>query len=214
MTTRVLLCDDHPVVRAGYRRLLEQAGDIAVVHECGDGESAYAAWIAQRPDVLVTDLSMPGGGGLALMRRVRGRDADARILVFTMHDSALLVRRAFDEGARGFVTKASEPEALIDAVHALQAGRRYLSPDLPPAWLEPHAQDADARLASLSAREFEVFRLIAAGCSPAQCAQRLSLSAKTVANHQSAIRDKLGLASSAALAHLALRHGLIEPLTP
>lgn len=214
MTTRVLLCDDHPVVRAGYRRLLEQAGDIAVVHESGDGESAYAAWIAQRPDVLVTDLSMPGGGGLALMRRVRGRDPDARILVFTMHDSALLVRRAFDEGARGFVTKASEPEALIDAVRALQAGRRFLSPDLPPAWLEPHAPDADARLASLSAREFEVFRLIAAGCSPAQCAQRLNLSAKTVANHQSAIRDKLGLASSAALAHLALRHGLIESVAP
>lgn len=211
MTIRVLLCDDHPVVRAGYRRLLEQDGDIAVVHEAGDGEAAYAAWRAAPADVLVTDLSMPGGGGLVLLRRVRARDAGARVLVFTMHDSALLVRRAFDEGARGFLTKASEPEALIDAVRTLHAGRRYLSPELPPAWLERHPPDGDARLASLSTREFEVFRLIAAGCSAAQCAERLHLSAKTVANHQSAIKDKLGVATSAALAHLAIRHGLIEP---
>jgi DNA-binding NarL/FixJ family response regulator len=207
---RVLLCDDHPVVRAGYRRLLEQAGDIAVVHEAGDGESAYAAWVAQRPDVLVTDLSMPGGGGLALLRRVRARDAAARVLVFTMHDSALLVRRTLAEGARGFVTKASDPEALIDAVRALHAGRRFLSPDLPPSWLERHPDDEDTRLASLSAREFEVFRLLAQGCPVAECAQRLSLSAKTVANLQSALKDKLGVASAAGLAHLAIRHGLIE----
>jgi DNA-binding NarL/FixJ family response regulator len=214
VTIRVLLCDDHPVVRSGYRRLLEQAGDIAVVHEAGDGEAAYAAWIAHRPDVLVTDLSMPGGGGLALIRRVRGRDARARILVFTMHDSALLVRRAFDEGALGFVTKASDPQVLIDAVQALHAGRRFLAPELPPTWLERHPDDADARIASLSAREFEVFRLIAAGCSAAQCAERLNLSTKTVANHQSAIKEKLGVATSAALAHLAIRHGVIEPASP
>lgn len=214
MTIRVLLCDDHPVVRAGYRRLLEQAGDIAVVHEAGDGEVAYAAWIAHRPDVLVTDLSMPGGGGLALLRRVLARDAAARVLVFTMHDSALLVRRAFDEGARGFLTKASDPQALIDAVQALHAGDRYLAPELPRAWLARHPDDADARIAGLSAREFEVFRLIASGCSAAQCAERLKLSAKTVANHQSAIKEKLGVTTSAALAHLAIRHGVIEPATP
>ena len=127
---RVLLADDHPVVRTGYRRLLEQAGDIQVVHEAADAARRPTRLRARTaPDVLVTDLAMPGGGGLELIRRVRARDALARVLVFSMHDSAALVRRALEAGARGFLTKASEPECLVDAVHALHAGRRYLGAD-------------------------------------------------------------------------------------
>jgi DNA-binding NarL/FixJ family response regulator len=209
---RVLLADDHPVVRTGYRRLLDQAGDVRVVAEAGDGESAYAAFIAQPPDVLVTDLSMPGGGGLELIRRVLARAPHARVLVFSMHDGALLVRRALEAGARGFLTKASSPDCLVVAIRALHAGQRYLGPDLSPALLEDHAPRHEAqRLTSLSAREFEVFRLLALGHSSAECAQVLCLSPKTIANHQSLIKEKLGVLTSAALAHLAIRHGVIQP---
>ncbi len=206
---RVLIADDHPVVRTGYQRLLDQAGDIRVVAEAGDGNSAYAAWLDHQPDVLVTDLSMPGGG-LELTRRVVQRSDQARVLIFSMHDSEPLVRRAFEAGARGYLTKASPPDCVVDAVHALQAGRRYLSPELPASWMLRERDEEGDRLATLSAREFEIFRLLAQGQSPAECAVSLNLSAKTVSNHQSAIKDKLGVATSAALAHLAIRHGVIS----
>jgi DNA-binding NarL/FixJ family response regulator len=206
----VLLSDDHPVVRSGYLRLLDQADDIGRVREAGDADAAYAAWVAEPPDVLVTDLSMPGGGGLELMRRVLLREACARILVFSMHDSPLLVRRAFESGARGYLTKASPPERLMDAVRALHAGRRYLDPDLPAALLQRDPLDEGRRLAGLSGREFEIFRLLAQGHSPGECAQALKLSAKTVSNHQTVIKEKLGVTTSAALVHLAIRHGVVS----
>jgi DNA-binding NarL/FixJ family response regulator len=206
---RVVLSDDHPVVRAGYQRLLDQAGDIRVVAEAGDADAGYAAFVAHRPDVLVTDLSMPGGGGLTLLRRVLQRDPAARLLVFSMHDGALLVRRAFEAGARGFLTKASAPDSLVDAVRALHAGERYLAPELPAALLRRDPLDEGARLASLSGREFEIFRLLAQGASPLECARSLKLSVKTVSNHQTLIKEKLGVTTSAALAHLAIRHRVI-----
>lgn len=211
---RVLLADDHPVVRAGYQRLLEQGGDIRVVADVGDGPAAYAACIEHVPDVAVVDLSMPGGG-MDLIQRLCQRHDDARVLVFSMHDSAMLVRRAFEAGARGYIPKSSPPQRLIDGVRALHAGRRYLAPELPAEWLRPQTpEDEGERLASLSVREFEVFRLLAQGHSAADCAQRLNLSAKTVSNHQSAIKDKLGVSTTAALVHLALRHGVIASADP
>lgn len=207
---RVVLVDDHPVVRSGYMRLLDQAGGISVVAEVDDGDLGYAAFVAQGPDVLVTDLAMPGCSGLELIRRVLLRDARARLLVFSMHDAPMLVRRALEAGARGFVTKASPPELLVDAVRALHAGHRYLSPDLTPALRYDDAQDETKRLATLSPREFEVFRLLAQGQSVADCAAALKLSAKTLSNHQTQIKEKLGVATSAALVHLAIRHGVIS----
>lgn len=207
---RVLLADDHPVVRSGYLRLLDQAGDIQVIAEAGDADAAYAAFIAHRPDVLVTDLAMPAGGGLELLRRVLLRDAQARLLVFSMHDAPVLVRRALQAGARGFLTKASPPECLVDAVRELHAGRRYLGRELSPTLLERDPHDEADRLAELSAREFEVFRLLAQGHSAGACAEALKLSPKTVANLQTAIKDKLGVATSAALVHLAIRHQVIS----
>ncbi|MGC4078177.1 MAG: response regulator transcription factor [Rubrivivax sp.] len=210
MTIRVLIADDHPVVREGYRRLLDAAGGLHVVAEAGDADGAEHAWATLAPDVLVTDLAMPGGG-LALITRVRQRRADAAVLVFSMHDSEAMVRRAFDAGARGYLTKAASPELLVDAVRALHAGQSWLDPGLPPAWRRRDPLCEGERLGSLSAREFEVFRLLAAGSSAAECAQALGLSAKTVSNHQSAIKEKLGVATTAALAHLAWRHGVIAP---
>ena len=189
---RVVLADDHPVVRSGYLRLLEQAADIGVVAEAANGHAAYAAYLEHRPDVLVTDLAMPGGGGLELIRRVHLRFAAARVLVFSMYDSPPLVRQALAAGARGYLTKSGAPEGLVDAVRELHAGRRYLGADLPPMLLfRDPAQEAE-RLGELSVREFEIFRLLAQGHSPNECAQALKLSPKTISNHQTTIKDKLG----------------------
>jgi len=207
---RVLLADDHPVVRTGYRRLLEQAGDIQVVAEAADADAAYVLVQSERPDVLITDLAMPGGGGLGLIRRVMQRDPAARVLVFSMHDSDTLVRQALEAGARGFLTKGSAPDSLVDAVHALHAGQRFLAPELPPSLLQRRPEQEAERLAELSLREFEIFRLLAQGHSAQQCAATLKLSPKTVSNHQTTIKDKLGVSTSAALAHMAIRHGVIS----
>ena len=209
---RLLLVDDHPVVRAGYQRLLEQDGDMAVVAQAGTVDEACARFAAHLPDLTITDLAMPGSGGLELIRRLRERSADARVLVFSMHDSDMLVRRALDLGARGFVSKTAAPDELLAAVRMVIEGRRCLSPDLPPRLLQTGltAAAGPARpFDALTPREFEIFRLLAAGDSLAACARSLHLSPKTVANHQSQIRDKLGLGTSAAMAHLAIRHGLI-----
>lgn len=206
---RVLLADDHPVVRSGYLRLLDQAADIQVIAEAGDANAAYAAFTTHQPDVVVTDLAMPAGGGLELLRRVLLRDAQARALVFSMHDAPVLVRRALQAGARGFLTKASPPECLVDAVRELHAGRRYLGRELSPSLLDRHPHDEAERLAELSTREFEIFRLLAQGHSAAECAVALKLSPKTIANVQTAIKEKLGVITSAALVHLAIRHQVI-----
>lgn len=211
---RVMLVDDHPVVRTGYRRLLEQGGDIAVVAEAGNGETAYALYQEQAPDVCVTDLSMPGIGGLELLRKLLARDAGARVLVFTMHDTPQLIARALDGGACGFVSKQADPEHLVDAVRAAHAGRRYLDPHSTPGVLQGTAHREAERLDSLSQREFEIFRLLAEGRSAADCARLLHLSSKTVANHQTCIREKLDVAGPAALVHIALRNGVIEHVQP
>ena len=207
---RLLLVDDHPVVRAGYQRLLEQTGEMRVVAQAGDvdaGLAGFADLAPQLPDVTVTDLSMPGSGGLELIRRLRERDAGARVLVFSMYDSEMLVRRAFEIGARGFLPKSSPPERLVDAVRAVHAGQRYLGPGLPPRLLQSAAMPE--RIDSLTPREFEIFRLLALGETVADCARVLHLSTKTVSNQQTLIKDKLGVATSAALVHLAIRHGVV-----
>lgn len=206
---RLLLVDDHPVVRAGYQHLLEQDGDMTVVAQAGSVDEGCALFAKHAPDLTITDLSMPGSSGLELVRRLRERAPDARTLVFSMHDSETPVRRALELGALGFVSKSSAPECLIDAVHAVIGGRRYLSPGLPQRLLQ--GADVGSGVESLTQREFEIFRLLSSGESLADCARSLHLSPKTVSNHQSLIKDKLGLCNTAAMAHLAIRHGLIQP---
>ncbi len=207
---RVLLVDDHPVVRSGYHHLLEQTGDIRVTAEAGDAESAYAAFLADPPDICISDLSLPGVGGLELMRKLLARDAAARVLIFSMYDSPQMVRRALDGGAAGFVSKHAAPDNLIAAVRSVRRGVRYLSENLAPQLLSQGVGDEAARLASLSQREFEIFRLLAQGRSPADCARILNLSHKTVSNNQTNIKEKLDVTTSAALVHLAQRNGIVE----
>jgi len=204
---RLLLVDDHPVVRAGYRHLLEQDGDMKVVAQAASVDEACAQFVLHAPEITITDLQMPGSSGLDLIRRLRERDAGVRTLVFSMHDTNTLVHRALELGALGFVSKSSPPECLIEAVHSVRDGRRYLSPALAER-LRNGAGESQA-FDSLTQREFELFRLLSRGESVATCASTLHLSPKTVSNLQSLLKDKLGVHTTAAMAHLALRHGLI-----
>jgi DNA-binding NarL/FixJ family response regulator len=206
---RILLVDDHAVVRAGYRRFLERSEGLGVVGEAADGDEGYSQWTRCEPDVTVLDLAMGGAGGLLLLARIAARSPAARCLVFSMYEDAQVAQRALRAGARGYVTKSSQPEVLVQAVRAVHAGQVYLSADIVQA-RAALAEDA-GRLATLSGKELEIFRLLAQGCSVPDIARLLKLSAKTVSNHQSQIRDKLGIATPAALVHLALRHGVIEP---
>ena len=207
---RVLLADDHEVVRAGFRRLLEQKPGIRVVAEAASGEDAYRRVAEFHPEVTVLDLTMPGMGGLEALRRILARDPEARVLVFSMHENAAFARQAMKAGARGYVTKASAAEVLVDAVLEVAAGRTYLSPDIARRIaLEAVADDHDP-LAVLSAREFEVLRLLAEGRGTEEIAGALFISAKTVANTASQIRQKLGVTSPLELVRLALKHGIVR----
>lgn len=210
----VLLVDDHPVVRSGYARLLEAGGDIRVAAEAPDAEAGYTAYVQCTPKVTVTDLSLPGSSGIELIRRIRARDTSARVLVFSVHDEAVVVDKAIQSGASGFISKRSAPEVLLEAVRAVAKGERYFSEDVRRV-VEHRWPDAEREVINaLSAREFEVFRLLARGMSPAECAQMLNLSQKTVANYQALIKEKLNVSTSAALVHLALRLGVVSGTGP
>lgn len=205
---RVMLVDDHAIVRAGFRRLLEQEAGVQVVAEAGSGEQAYALFVEHRPDVVVLDLSMPGMSGFEALRRIVAREREARVLVFSMHEDAALAERAMRLGARGYVTKSNAAEVLADAVADVAAGRLFLSSDVARAIaIYKLAEDQDP-FACLSAREFEIFRLLVVGQSVNAIAELLKLSAKTVANHHSSIRLKLRVNSDVELVLLALRHNL------
>jgi DNA-binding NarL/FixJ family response regulator len=206
---RVLLADDHAVVRAGFRRLLEQVPGISVVAEASSGEEAYRFVADCHPDITVLDLSMPGLGGLEALRRIVARDAEARVLVFSMHETPAFARQAMKAGARGYVTKASAAEVLVDAVREVVEGRTYLSPDLARIFALDAQPARTDPFAVLTAREFEVFRLLADGRSTDDIAAALFVSAKTVANTASQIRQKLGLTNPVDLVRLALKHGVV-----
>jgi len=206
--TRIMLVDDHAIVRAGFRRLLEQQGTCLVVAEAGDAETAYALFVEHRPDVVVLDLSMPGVSGLELLRRMALREPSARILVFSMHEDPLLAERAIQLGARGYVTKSSAPEVLAAAVADMMAGKIALSPDIAQALAISKVTGEGDPLTVLNTREFEIFRLIARGQTVPSIASLLSLSAKTVANYHSLIKQKLGISSDVELVLLAQRRNI------
>jgi two-component system, NarL family, invasion response regulator UvrY len=207
--TRVMLVDDHAIVREGYRSLLQKQDRLQVVAEAGDGADAYRIYKEVKPDLVIMDVSMPGIGGIEAIRRIRQWDNAARILVFTMHQSATYAVQAIKAGARGLVTKSSPPDALLRAIAEVMAGRIALSPDIDHELAinrlagEPSAVDA------LSPREFEILRMLLAEKSVDQIAETLHISVKTAANTRYLIRAKLGVASDIELVRLALRQRII-----
>jgi two-component system, NarL family, invasion response regulator UvrY len=207
---RVLLADDHAVVREGYRRLLERTQDIQVVAEAATGEEAYRLFCELLPDVVVMDINLPGMSGIEATRRVVSRQAQARVLIFSMHEDAMFASRALQAGARGYVTKASAPEALVDAVRTVAAGKAYISQDVAQQLALQALPGQRLPLNHLSPREFEVFRLLAEGRSINEIAQVMCLSQKTIANYQSSIRQKLELTNAAQVVRLAMSYGLLD----
>lgn len=206
MPLRVVLADDHAVVRTGYRRLLELDERLQVVGEFADGDAAYL-WLSRHPaDVLVLDLSMPGRGGLEALRCLKARVPALRVLVFSMHDSPAIVAQALRAGADGYLTKSSAPDLLVDAVHRVAAGQQPLSDDI--AGLAGEGDPKALPHMRLSPREFDLFRLLVRGIAHEDIAAQLYLSTKTIANYQTLIRKKLGLANVVEMYRYAREHGL------
>ncbi|MEY3999595.1 MAG: hypothetical protein RLY60_2407 [Pseudomonadota bacterium] len=207
---RVLLVDDHPVVRAGYKRLLETDASIEVVAEASEAESAYLAFVVYQPDVTVLDLSMPGVSGLSLLQKILLRDAHAKVLICSMYDSPLVKRKALEAGAKAFVSKNVPPEKLLLAIHAVHMNESPVDPLVDAAGNDPAMQEELQRIASLTLRELELFRLLALGKTISYCAKAMSLNEKTVYNRQTKIREKLQVDTLAGLVHLAQRHHIID----
>jgi two-component system, NarL family, invasion response regulator UvrY len=185
----VLLVDDHAVVREGYRRLLERHGGLAVIGEAADAATAHALFCCLDPQIVVMDITLPGTSGIEVMRRMLIYKAEARVLIFSMHEDTIFATRALRAGAAGYVTKASAPHVLVEAVHAVTAGNRYLSTDI--AQRLALREFAGKKTEGLSTRELEVLRWLAQGQSVKEIAESMGLSPKTVANHQSSIKQKL-----------------------
>jgi two-component system response regulator NreC len=204
---RVVIADDHSVVRHGLRRLLESQAEFEVVAEAGDVDSARRYVRGHRPDVLVLDLNMPGEPSIEAVAGIREEFPDTQIVVLTMQDSPAFARRAMSDGVLGYVLKEAADRELIDAVRAAAAGETYLNPRLgAKVAAEPPPGPPDG----LSQREAEVLRMIALGHTNAQIAQQLYLSVRTVETHRAHIQQKLGFAERSDLVRYALDRGLIE----
>jgi len=206
---RIMLVDDHVIVRAGFRRLLEQQTNLHVVAEACDADRAYALYNEHVPDVVVMDLSMPGVSGFDTIRRIVEREPSAKIVVFSMHDDASIAERAMALGARGYVTKSNAPDVLVAAIADVMAGKIALSPDIARSIALSTLAGADSPLAQLSTREFEIFRLLASGKLAVDIAKLLNLSVKTIANYHTLIKQKLRISTDVELVLLAQRHSVV-----
>ncbi len=211
MTIRVLLTDDHEVVRAGYTRLLESTSDIDVIAEASSGEEACTNYFECRPDVLIMDLNMPGMGGLEACRRIRARDPKANILVFSVHENEVMLERALDAGIKGYISKRSASRVMIQAVRKVAAGDVYVGEEMMSHLVGQRKSVDGGQLKDLTPREFEVFRLLADSKSVNEIAGILNISPKTVGHHMTHIKEKLGISNIAELTHLAIRLGIIIP---
>ena len=207
----VLLVDDHAVVREGYKRLIERSPDLHVGGEASTATDAYRAFADTHPDVTVMDISLPDLSGIEALRHILARSADARVLIFSIHEETIYVERALAAGARGYLTKASAPDLLVEAIRAVVQGEIFVSPDLSAALAERSPKRIDDAIGTLSTREFEITRLLVDGMSVREIAARLCLTYKTVANYQTVIRQKLGATTPARLLQIATRFGLVTP---
>lgn len=217
MTVRVLIADDHRIVRAGIRSFLQGQGDIEVAGEAGDGEEACTLTRTLRPDVAILDVNMPRLGGLEAARSIRAETPEVHVLMLTMYEDERLFLEALSAGAEGYVLKGADPGELLTAIRAAARGEAYLSPAQAKQVLAQYHRRAahlgsGSGVALLSDREREVLALIADGLTGKEIAGRLSLSPHTVERHRANIMNKLGLRNKAELIRLALREGVPPPV--
>jgi two-component system, NarL family, response regulator NreC len=213
---RVLLADDHPVVRAGLRALVNAQPDMEVVGEAGDGQEAVALAGELRPDIAILDLSMPRLGGLAALRLLAETAPSTRALILTMHDDPAFLRQALAAGCAGYLVKKAADIELVAAIRAARRGETYVHSALTGALVEMAGErrgakpgGAPPRLGGLSEREQEVLRLLVHGYTNQQAADRLCISVKTIETHRARLLEKLGLRTRAELTRFALENGLL-----
>lgn len=207
---RLLLVDDHAVVREGYRRLLERRTDLKIVGEAENAAEGYRLFKETSPDVAILDLSLPDMGGIELIMRLLQREPEARILAFSMHRDPLFATQALRAGALGYVTKSCAPEVLVKAVYQVAARQRVLSPDIAPELALALLDGSDDPCRDLTPREFEILRLVLGGKHAEEIGAALHISPKTVQNTHYQVKAKLGVKSDIEMMRLALRLKLVE----
>ncbi|MDT4292196.1 response regulator transcription factor [Methylomonas sp. MO1] len=210
-TIKILLVDDHAVVRAGFRMLLSISGNVEVVAEAERGEQAIQRYHESQPDLVVMDLSMPGIGGLEAIRRIVARDANARILVYSIYHEQVYVRRALEAGAQGYITKNMAPNLLMTAIESIMHGKSYAEPGLLTSAEAPCGNvEHQAIVDGFSPREFDIFRLLAQGLTVAKISDHLCLGNKTIANYATQIKKKLHVQTTTELAHIAVNLNILN----
>jgi two-component system, NarL family, invasion response regulator UvrY len=209
---RILLVDDHAIVRAGYRALLSKQPQLCVVAEAEEGVQAYQCYKEHLPDVVITDLSLPGMSGLELIARIKQREPQAKILVFSMHQNPSFALQASRAGSLGYVTKSSSPEVLLRAIAEVYQGKQVLSADIAQALALEKLGAERIALDALTVREFEILRLLVEAYKVEEIAQTLNISPKTVSNCHYLIKRKLGVTSDIELTRLAIRMQVVNLL--
>jgi two-component system, NarL family, invasion response regulator UvrY len=209
---KVLLADDHSIVRAGLRRIIEDSGEMIVVAEASDGQEAIREVQKTCPDVAVVDISMPGLDGLEVITRIRSTNLKLPVLVLTMHEEDQYVIRVFAAGANGYITKRSAPEQLVNAIRKVYAGGRYLNGSAAEALALHMAKGTPGRtlLDSLSNRELQVLRRLAMGLTTREIAEAYNISVKTADTYRFRLLKKLNLRNNTELTRFAIQNGLVE----
>lgn len=208
---KILLVDDHAVVRMGFKMLIEAEADIKVIGEAESGEVAVKLFQELKPDIIVMDITMPGIGGLEAIDRIMAKDKDTKILVLSAHEDSVHPKRVLNAGAMGYLTKRSAAEELIKAIKSIYQGKRYLEPNIAQQMAITQLSGETNPVEILSDREFEVFMALAKGKSTNEIADTLCLSPRTVGTHLYNIKQKLNANNSAEIALIAIRCGLIDP---
>ncbi len=205
---RVLLADDHTLVRAGIRRLIESQPDIEVVVEARNGDEALEMAALKRPDVALVDLEMPGKGGLDVCAELQERYPEIAVVIMSMHDDPIHVRAALDRGAKGFIVKEAAPAELEIALRAAASGQTFLSPKVSARMLAPSAKKAESGIDALSPRQREILTLLGQGKATKEIAAELDISVKTVETHRARMMEVLGVKRAGELLRLAMKHSL------
>ena len=208
---KILLVDDHAVVRIGFKMLIEAEDDITVIGEAESGEVAIKLFQELKPDIIVMDITMPGIGGLEAIDRIIAKDKNTKILVLSAHEDSVHPKRVLNAGAMGYLTKRSAAEELIKAIKSIHQGKRYLEPNIAQQMAITQLSGETNPVEILSDREFEVFIALAKGKSTNEIADTLCLSPRTVGTHLYNIKQKLNANNSAEIALIAIRCGLIDP---
>lgn len=207
---KVLIADDHPVVRRGLRQILEEAPDVVVGGEVGSAHEVLSAVREQSWTVVVLDISLPGGNGIDLIKDIRRERPDSRVLILTAHSEEQYAVRALKAGAAGFLNKESAPAKLAEATHRVASGGRYVSAALAETLASILSGDAQGLPHEcLSDREFEILKLLASGKTVTDVAESLALSVKTISTHRARILKKMNMRTNAELTHYAVRQGLV-----